>query len=78
MAPKLGILAGSGELPLRVIDACRAHGKVAGAGGMGTVPEVTKKILRMGVRFITAGNEWAFMMAAARQRAAMLRELPLE
>ena len=24
MAPKLGILAGSGELPLRVIDACRA------------------------------------------------------
>jgi 2-keto-3-deoxy-L-rhamnonate aldolase RhmA len=62
----------------RVIDACRAHGKVAGAGGMGTVPEVTKKILRMGVRFITAGNEWAFMMAAARQRATMLRELPLE
>ena len=62
----------------RVIDACRAHGKVAGAGGMGTAPEVTKNILRMGVRFITAGNEWAFMMAAARQRAAMLRELPLE
>jgi UDP-2,3-diacylglucosamine hydrolase len=24
MAPKLGLLAGSGELPLRVIDACRA------------------------------------------------------
>ena len=45
---------------------------------MDTVPEVTKKILRMGARFITAGNEWAFMMAAGRQRAAMLRELPLE
>jgi UDP-2,3-diacylglucosamine hydrolase len=27
MAPKLGILAGSGELPLRVIDACRAQGR---------------------------------------------------
>ena len=27
MAPKLGILAGSGELPLRLIDACRANPK---------------------------------------------------
>jgi len=27
MAPKLGILAGSGELPLRLIDACRASGR---------------------------------------------------
>jgi 2-keto-3-deoxy-L-rhamnonate aldolase RhmA len=62
----------------KVIDACRAHGKVAGVGGMGGAPEVAKKIIGMGVRFITAGNEWAFMMQAARQRAAMLRELPLQ
>lgn len=62
----------------KVIDACRTHGKVAGVGGMGNAPEVAKKIIRMGVRFITAGNEWAFMMQAARQRAAMLREFPLE
>ena len=61
-----------------VIDACRAHGKVAGVGGMGNAPEVAKKVIRMGVRFITAGNEWAFMMQAARQRATMLRDLPLE
>lgn len=62
----------------RVIDACRAHGRIAGAGGMGSAPEVTKKIVGMGVRFITAGNEWAFMMAAASQRAKLLRELPLD
>lgn len=61
----------------QVIDACRANGKVAGAGGLGSAPDVTKKVLQMGVRFITAGNEWAFMMQAAKQRAAMLRELPL-
>jgi len=59
----------------RVIDACRANGKVAGAGGMGSAQDVTKKVLQMGVRFVTAGNEWAFMMAAARQRAAALREI---
>lgn len=60
-----------------VVAACRKHGKIAGVGGMGTEPEVTKKILRMGVRFVTAGNDWGFMLAAARQRASMLRELPL-
>jgi 2-keto-3-deoxy-L-rhamnonate aldolase RhmA len=62
----------------KVIEACRRHGKIAGVGGMGTEPETTKKILRMGVRFVTAGNDWGFMMAAARQRASMLRQLPLE
>jgi hypothetical protein len=29
-----------------------------------------QKMLRLGVRFITAGNEWAFMVAAARQPVA--------
>jgi hypothetical protein len=32
----------------------------------------------MGVRFVTAGNEWAFLLSAARQRAAMLRDLKLD
>ena len=62
----------------RVIAACRAHGKVTGAGGLGTATEVMQKVIRMGVRFVTAGNEWAFMLAAARQRANMLRELKLD
>lgn len=62
----------------RVVDACRRHGKVAGAGGLGTATDVMRKMVRMGVRFVTAGNEWALMMAAARQRATMLRQLPLD
>ena len=62
----------------RVIGACRAHGKIAGAGGLGTVPDVMQKILRMGARYVTAGNEWAFMLGAARQRATMLRQLSLD
>jgi len=62
----------------RVIKACRANGKFAGAGGLGSAPDVMQKIVQMGVRFVTAGNEWAFMLAAAKQRAAMLRKLNLE
>jgi 2-keto-3-deoxy-L-rhamnonate aldolase RhmA len=37
-----------------------------------------QKMVRLGVRFVTAGNEWAFMLAAAKQRAGMLRELKLD
>ena len=62
----------------RVLAACRAHGKVTGAGGLGSATEVMQKVVRMGVRFVTAGNEWAFMLAAARQRANMLRELKFD
>jgi len=62
----------------RVINACRRHNKFAGAGGLANAPEVMQKMVRMGVRFVTAGNEWDFMLSAARQRSAMLRQLPLE
>ena len=62
----------------RVIEACRTHGKATGAGGLGTATDVMQKVIRMGVRFVTAGNEWAFMLAAMRQRATMLRDLKLD
>ena len=61
-----------------VITACRKHGMVAGAGGLAGSPDVMRSMVRLGVRFVTAGIEWDFMMAAARQRAALLRDLPLE
>jgi 2-keto-3-deoxy-L-rhamnonate aldolase RhmA len=61
----------------KVVTACRKHGKVAGVGGMGSQPETTKRILASGVRFVTAGNDWGFMMSAATAKAAMLRKLPL-
>jgi 2-keto-3-deoxy-L-rhamnonate aldolase RhmA len=61
----------------RLIDACRRHGKIPGGGGLGTNQNVTRRVIQMGVRFITAGNEWAFMTSAATERAAALRALLL-
>jgi 2-keto-3-deoxy-L-rhamnonate aldolase RhmA len=61
----------------RVISACKQYGKVTGVGGLGSDPVVAEKILRMGARFITVGNEWAFMLAMARQRAQALRQLSI-
>ena len=57
-----------------VVEACRVHGKFAGAGGLGNDPAVAQKAIGYGVRFVTAGNDWAFMLAAARQRATSLRD----
>ena len=62
----------------KLVTACKAHGKYAGAGGLGTATDVMQKMVRLGVRFVTAGNEWAFMLAAAKQRAGMLRDLKLD
>lgn len=62
----------------RVVAACRAHGKTAGAGGLAQAPQVMQQVVRAGVRFVSAGNEWDFMLSASRQRVASLRELALE
>lgn len=61
-----------------VVAACQRHGKTAGAGGLAHAPQVMQEIVRLGVRFVSAGNEWDFMLGAARQRVATLRELWLD
>ena len=62
----------------RVAAACRRHGKTAGAGGLGAHPAVLQKMLNLGIRFATAGIEWDFLLAGARQRVGALRELELQ
>jgi 2-keto-3-deoxy-L-rhamnonate aldolase RhmA len=62
----------------RVTEACRAHGKIAGAGGLAGTPDVLQKVLRMGVRFVSAGSEWSLMLAAAGKRVASLRAMPFD
>lgn len=59
----------------RVIDACKRHGKVAGAGGVGGNPELAQHVVKRGARFITAGIDWDLMLGAARRRVDSLRAL---
>jgi len=58
-----------------VIAACKANGKVAGIGGVAGRPDVARRVVAMGARFLTAGIDWDLMLGAARQRVAALREL---
>jgi 2-keto-3-deoxy-L-rhamnonate aldolase RhmA len=55
-----------------VARAAAAQGKYAGIGGIGDAA-LMRRYIGMGMRFILGGNDFAFMMAAARQRAEALR-----
>jgi 2-keto-3-deoxy-L-rhamnonate aldolase RhmA len=59
----------------RVIQACRRHGKTAGIGGVGGHPAIARRVIEQGARFLTAGIDWDFMLAAARSRVQSLRAL---
>lgn len=58
----------------KVIAACKKHGKFPGMGGVYD-PALMQKYVGMGMRFILSGNDLAFLMAAAKERAAMLRAI---
>jgi len=58
----------------RMIAACRRHGKFPGMGGIYD-ETLMERYIGMGVRLLLGGGDVAFMMAAARQRAAFLRGL---
>ena len=77
LAEEMG-LSGQLDHP-RVVDAvtavakaCAAHGKHSGVGGIGDAT-LLRRYIGMGLRFILGGNDFSFMMAAARQRAELLR-----
>ncbi|MBT6276246.1 MAG: aldolase [Chromatiales bacterium] len=59
-----------------VAAACKKHGKFAGLGGV-YAPALMERYIGLGMRFILAGNDLSFMMAAARERSELLRSLTL-
>src|SRR5713101_7409223 len=58
----------------RTIAACRAHGKWAGMGGIYD-EQLMPRYIDKGVRFVLAGADLSFMLAAATRRTAFLRGL---
>lgn len=60
------------EAVAEIAKGAAAHGKHAGIGGIGDT-DLLRRYIAMDMRFILGGNDFAFMMAAAKQRAAALR-----
>jgi 2-keto-3-deoxy-L-rhamnonate aldolase RhmA len=59
-----------------VVAACRKHGKYPGMGGV-YEPQLMRKFVGMGARFVLSGSDVAFMMAGGRERTTFLRTLEL-
>jgi DUF1009 family protein len=87
MAAKLGILAGSGELPLRVIDACRAAGRpvfvlgFAGAADPEHFREVPHATIRLGaaaegLRILRENGVEELVMAGPVRRPSLASLMP--
>jgi len=55
-----------------VVDACRAHGKFAGIGGV-YEDALLRRYIGMGVRLVIGGGDLGFMQTAAAARASQLR-----
>jgi len=61
----------------RVAEACRAHGKVLGVGGIRHNVALQGELIRLGARFVIAGTDVNYVLAGARQDTTALREIPL-
>jgi 2-keto-3-deoxy-L-rhamnonate aldolase RhmA len=60
----------------RIVAACHKHGKIPGIGGLaGSDASNYGYAIKLGARFMSAGNEWALMMAAGRERVKAIRSL---
>jgi 4-hydroxy-2-oxoheptanedioate aldolase len=56
-----------------VVEACRAHGKYAGIGGV-YEESLMRRYVGMGARLILGGGDIGFMTAAASEQAKMRRD----
>ncbi len=60
----------------RIVAACRKHGKIPGIGGLaGSDTKNYDYAIKLGARFMSAGNEWALMMQAGKERVKAIRSL---
>jgi 2-keto-3-deoxy-L-rhamnonate aldolase RhmA len=55
--------------------ACSKHGKILGVGGIRGDTALHADLVRLGARFVIAGNDVALLLAAAKKDVAALREI---
>lgn len=55
----------------RVAAACHRHGKHLGVGGLNSRPDLARKMIDLGGRYVSTGSDTGFLMAAATATAAL-------
>jgi 2-keto-3-deoxy-L-rhamnonate aldolase RhmA len=59
----------------RAVAACRRRGRHVGIGGLGTRPDLVEKFVKLGARYVSTGNDLAFLMAECTRRARQVKDL---
>jgi 2-keto-3-deoxy-L-rhamnonate aldolase RhmA len=59
----------------RTIAACKKHGKHVGVGGLASRPDLVKKFVEMGARYVSTGTDLGFLAAACAAKAKAVDEL---
>jgi 2-keto-3-deoxy-L-rhamnonate aldolase RhmA len=57
--------------------AARAHGKSLGIGGVLFDHELQTELVRLGARYLTAGNDVGYLLRAARADIERMRTIPV-
>jgi len=82
MLASLG-LAGQYEHPKvreayeQTIEACRAHGKHVGVGGLSSRPQLAAEFVRLGARMVSTGTDIQLLLSAAADKAKQVREIKI-
>lgn len=66
------------EAYVKTIAACRRHGKHVAIGGLATRPKLAAEFVRMGARFVSAGTDLGFLLAACTAKAREVQEIKLD
>jgi 4-hydroxy-2-oxoheptanedioate aldolase len=52
----------------RTLEACRRHNKVLGVGGLASRPDLIRKYVALGARYVSAGTDLSLLVGAAVQK----------
>jgi 2-keto-3-deoxy-L-rhamnonate aldolase RhmA len=61
------------EAYARTIAAARRHGKHVGIGGLAGRPKLLAEFVALGARYVSAGSDLSYLMAAAEERCRLVR-----
>jgi 4-hydroxy-2-oxoheptanedioate aldolase len=54
----------------RTLEACRRHGKLLGIGGLASRPDLIRKYVELGGRYVSLGGDLPMLLGAAAQKRA--------
>jgi 4-hydroxy-2-oxoheptanedioate aldolase len=58
----------------RTISVCQRLGKHVGVGGLASKPALLAEFVKLGARFVSAGSDLQYLIAAASERSKLLRD----